>query len=244
MTTSQTIAGPTLDLEEYSVEYLNEVFAPLNFEERIQRLYEFFDEKDVLMTSSFGASAAFMLRLISEYHPTQKVYFIDTTYHFPETLSYKAELTEAYKLNVVNVLPDPTQNALTRDEEWWKDHPKMCCSINKVVPLEPIKEEHKVWISGLMAYQTEFRANLHIFEQQGDIIKFHPLIDLAEGDYLYWSSLYKLPKHPLESQGYGSIGCTHCTQKGKGREGRWAGTGKTECGLHPGFFVNKHKAAK
>ncbi|AEE53710.1 phosphoadenylyl-sulfate reductase [Haliscomenobacter hydrossis] len=243
MTTTQALPAPDLDVEEYSVDYLNEVFGPLNFEERIQRLYDFFEEKDVLMTSSFGASAAFMLRLVSDNRPNQPIHFIDTTYHFPETIAYKEELTKLYNLNVVEVLPDPTQNALTRDEEWWKDHPKMCCSINKVVPLDPIKADHKVWISGLMSYQTDFRSHLRIFEQQGDIIKFHPLIDLSEGDYLYWSSLYKLPKHPLESQGYGSIGCTHCTQKGKGREGRWAGTGKTECGLHPGFFVNKQKAS-
>ena len=88
MTTTQALPAPDLDVEEYSVDYLNEVFGPLNFEERIQRLYDFFEEKDVLMTSSFGASAAFMLRLVSDNRPNQPIHFIDTTYHLPEPIAY------------------------------------------------------------------------------------------------------------------------------------------------------------
>ena len=171
--------------------------------------------------------------------PSQTVHFIDTTYHFQETIDYKNELIEAYDLNVIDVLPDAAPNQLTRDEKWWEDHPKMCCSINKVVPLEPIVDKHTVWISGLMAYQTDFRSNLRVFEKQGDIIKFHPLIDIDEGEFLFYLSYNKLPRHPLESQGYGSIGCSHCTVKGQGRSGRWKDNNKTECGLHPTVYTKK-----
>jgi phosphoadenosine phosphosulfate reductase len=239
LSTTTAATGKVLEKEDFDLDYLNEVFTPLGFAERIVKLYEFFDEDEVLFTSSFGASAAFLLHLITQHRPGHPVYFIDTTYHFPETIAYKEELTRRLGLNVIDVLPDPTQNALTREEQWWKDHPKMCCSINKVVPLEPIKADHKVWISGLMGYQTDFRSNLRVFEQQGDILKFHPIVDLQEGDYLYWSSYFQLPKHPLEAEGYGSIGCVNCTVKGEGREGRWAGTDKKECGLHPGYFLKK-----
>ena len=141
----------------------------------------------------------------------------------------------------MSVYPDEKQNELTRDEQWWKDHPKMCCTINKIQPLEPIIANHRVWIAGLMAWQTPFRSRLDIFTKQGDIIKFHPFIDIDQGDFLYHWSFHQLPKHPLENHGYGSIGCSHCTSKGEGRSGRWKSSKKTECGLHPNFFVNRKK---
>jgi len=90
-----------------------------------------------------------------------------------------------------------------------------------------------------MAYQTDFRARLDIFEQRGDIIKFQPLVDIDEGEFLYHLDFHKLPRHPLEKEGYGSVGCTHCTKKGQGRDGRWSGSGNKECGLHPNFFTRK-----
>lgn len=229
----------TAEWQDISVELLNDVFTPLPYQERIRLLYKYFRDEDVLLTSSFGTSSAFLLYWISEIRPTQRVHFIDTTYHFPETLAYKEKLTALFGLEVLDVLPDPTQNALTTDENWWVEHPRMCCTINKVVPLEPIKAAHKVWISGLMSYQTEFRSHLRVFERQGDILKFHPLIDIDEGELLYHFSLHNLPQHPLEDKGYGSIGCVHCTKKGEGRDGRFKGQNRTECGLHPGYFIKK-----
>ena len=229
---------------DLSIDLLNDLFEPLPFEDRLRLLYKYFREEEVLMTSSFGTKSALLLHLIQQIRPTQVIYFLDTTYHFPETLGYRTELEERYGLRVIDVRPEPRENELTREERWWLEHPRLCCAINKVAPLEPVKMRHKVWISGLMAYQTTFRSRLRIFERQGDIIKFHPLIDIDEGEFLYYFSYHKLPPHPLEAQGYGSIGCQHCTAPGQGRSGRWLGTGKTECGLHPGYFVNKQKENK
>lgn len=236
MTTYHKIGNHWQDL---SIDLLNDIFTPLPFEDRLRLLYKYFSEEEVLYTSSFGTKSVFLLHLVHKIRPTQTVHFIDTTYHFPETLAYKEKLNKAFGLNVVEVRPDPVQNTLTREEQWWREHPRMCCSINKVVPLEPIKARHKVWISGLMSYQTDFRSRLRIFEKQGDIIKFHPLIDIDEGEFLYYLSYHKLPRHPLEGKGYGSIGCRHCTKKGQGRSGRWQGTQQSECGLHPSFFLKK-----
>lgn len=227
--------------QELSIELLNDIFTPLPFEDRISLLYKYFDEEDVLYTSSFGTKSVFLLHLISKIRPSQKVHFIDTTYHFPETIAYKEQIATQFGLDIIDVTPEPAQNAITTDEEWWNDHPRMCCTVNKVVPLEPIKAQHKIWISGLMSYQTDFRSRLKIFEKQGDIIKFHPIIDIEEGEFLYQMGYNKLPKHPLEEEGFGSVGCMHCTSKGKGRNGRWKGTAKTECGLHPSYFVKKNK---
>lgn len=222
---------------ELSTEELCEIFRPYSYEERLEKIYEYFDLNDILVTSSFGTKSVFLLHLLSQINPDQKIHFIDTTYHFPETITYKKELIEKFNLKVIDVFPEIEENTLTREENWWIHHPKMCCTINKISPLEPIISEHRVWIAGLMSFQTEFRSHLDIFSQQGDIIKFHPFIDIDEGEFLYHLSYHKLPPHPLEAQGFGSIGCTHCTEKGEGREGRWAASGKTECGLHPNYFI-------
>lgn len=220
-----------------TTEELSEIFRPYGFEERIQKIYDFFDPEDILVTSSFGTKSVFLLHLISQVNPQQKIHFIDTTYHFPETIAYKNELIERFRLEVIDVLPETNENRLTREEKWWIEHPKMCCTINKISPLEPIISNHKVWIAGLMAFQTEFRSHLDIFSQQGDILKFHPFIDIDEGEFLYHLAYHRLPHHPLEALGFGSVGCTHCTEKGEGRSGRWAASGNTECGLHPNYFL-------
>lgn len=233
----------TDEWRDLSIELLNDIFYPLEIEKRLEFLYKYFKANEVLLTSSFGTNSAVLLKLIKDIKPEQVTYFIDTTFHFPETIAYKEQLTSILGITVHDLRPKPEENQLTRDEEWWKSHPRMCCTINKISPLEPIKARHKVWISGLMAYQTAFRSNLRIFEKQGDIIKFHPLIDISEDTFRDYFEKFSLPEHPLEASGYGSIGCTHCTVKGEGREGRWKGTGKTECGLHPGYFVNKLKQA-
>lgn len=211
---------------------LNELFGPLTFEERLQELYRFFTPEEVLFTSSFGTKSAFLLHLVSRIQPCQKVHFIDTGFHFQETLAYKEQLRQAFGLNIVDVRPEPAQHEVCRREKLWSSDPGLCCAVSKVLPLEPLKARHKVWISGLMAHQTEFRSGLRIFEQKGDILKFHPLIDMDEGEFLFYTSCHQLPTHPLEALGFGSIGCEHCTARGEGRNGRWQGTGKTECGLH------------
>jgi len=230
------------DWKDMSIELLNELFTPLPPWKRLERLYRYFPEQEILVTSSFGTRSALLLYWINQVCPTQTIYFIDTTYHFPETLAYKEQLSRQLGLEVVDLRPAPAENALTREESWWASHPRMCCAINKVAPLEPVKAKHRIWVSGLMAHQTAFRARLRVFEKQGDIVKFHPLIDLEEGEFLYHFGKNGLPEHPLAGQGYGSIGCTHCTGRGEGRSGRWQGSDQTECGLHPGYFVRKKKA--
>lgn len=215
-----------------SLETLNREFAPLSFEERLRRLYTYFPEQEVLLTSSFGTKSALLLYWMQHVRPTQPVYFLNTTYHFPETLQYKERLTEAYALRVIDILPDAERNRLTREAQMWASQPERCCHYNKVVPLRAIKEKHQLWISGVMGYQTGSRAGMQIFEEKEGIIKFHPFIDMEEAEFLYYSGLYRLPAHPLEALGYGSIGCTHCTAKGSGRAGRWPGRHKDECGLH------------
>lgn len=209
---------------------LNDKYLVLSPEERIELLFKEYD--DILFTSSFGTSAAILLYFVNKIRPQQTIYFLDTTYHFQETIAYKETLTKQLDLNVVDILPEAWKNEFTLKDQTWSKDPDLCCSINKTEPMDRLKEGKKVWLSGLMAYQNKFRSNLDIFTENNGLLKFHPIIDITaeEKEAIYINN--QLPKHPLESKGYGSVGCAQCTVKGKGRAGRWASSGKTECGLH------------
>lgn len=220
-------------MSSYDIELLNQKYEPLSTEERIRMLYEDFDWKEVLLTSSFAANSAFFLHLFSNYgHPQQKVNFIDTTYHFTETIKYKEKLTKLYNLNVVDLKPDPEKNKMTLKQKLWEKNPDKCCEINKVEPLNKITGDYKVWASGLMRSQNQHRKNLRVFERKNDIIRFYPIIDITPELRDAYILKHDLHFHPLVFEGYSSIGCKHCTKKGEGREGRWVGLAKTECGLH------------
>jgi phosphoadenosine phosphosulfate reductase len=209
---------------------LNKKYLPLTPEQRIRSLYTDFDR--ILFTSSFGTTAAFLIHLFNKIAPKQTIYFLDTTYHFNETHEYKKELTDLLKLEVIDVKPEEWKNRFTQQDKTWNSDPDLCCSINKVEPLDKIKGEFQVWVSGLMSSQNKFRENLKVFEEKDGILKFFPLIDLSEKDAFEYMKKNTLPEHPLLKAGYNSVGCFHCTVAGKGRSGRWVNKSKTECGLH------------
>lgn len=239
MATSKNNTLETVDFEHFSISKFNSRFEKLSPKDRLSKIYEYFTEDEILFTSSFGTNSAYLLHLLSQVNPKQKVHFINTGYLFEETFHYMQELRELFGLEIIEIEPLAKEHKLTQDEQWWIDHPKMCCSINKIAPLDKVKIGKKIWVSGVLGFQTDFRSDLGIFAPHGDLHKFHPLIDLEEGQFLYDMNYYGLPKHPLAEMGYGSVGCTHCTIKGEGREGRWADTEKTECGLHTHYFTNK-----
>lgn len=211
---------------------LNEKYRPLTPEERITELYRDFAPEQVMLTSSFAATSAFLLHVFSRTAPHQQVFFIDTGYHFPQTLEYKRKLTELYGLKVVDIRAEDWKHQFTVDDQTWKKDPDFCCSINKVEPIYALKDRFDVWASGLMRWQTEHRASLDIFEVRSGIIKFYPLIDITREQRDAYIKEHQLPFHPLVAVGYSSIGCTHCTKPGMDRAGRWNNSPKTECGLH------------
>ncbi len=211
---------------------LNKKYNQLSVEQRITELYKDFLPQEVMLTSSFAATSAFLLRVFSTINNQQKIYFIDTGYHFDETLKYKEELTNLYGLKVENVGAEKWEHDFTTTDETWKKDPNLCCSVNKVKPLQNIKDNFTVWVSGLMEWQSDHRASLDIFEERGGILKFYPLLDVTKEERENYIKVNELPFHPLVAKGYFSIGCKHCTVPGKGREGRWNNNPKTECGLH------------
>lgn len=196
----------------------------------------------VFATSSFQGSSVVLLHLLSRFAPEVPVHFLDTGYHFPETLAFRDRLARELGLQVVT-LRSPVSRDLQRDPEGsllFRSDPDLCCHLNKVLPLEPVILAHDVWVSGLRADQTANRASLRE-ETRGrhNILRYHPLIRWNAERMQAYVEDYDLPCHPLEDRGYASIGCQPCTRSLSGatpvdarRLGRWSGMRKTECGLH------------
>ena len=220
--------GPSED----DVALLNERYAPLGFEARLKLLYEEYPLDKVLVTSSFAATSAYFLHIISTINPAQTIHFIDTGFHFPETVQYRQYLIDLFKLTVADVRAEDWKHQFTVDDKTYERDPDFCCSVNKVEPLELIKPNYKVWMSSLMRWQTDHRAGLPVFELRRGVLKFNPMIDVTREERDAYIREHQLPFHPMVARGYSSIGCTHCTVAGDGRSGRWLGKPKTECGLH------------
>lgn len=219
-------------LSPAEVEKLNLKYKKLSIEKRIEELYKDFDVEEVMLTSSFAATSAFLLNLFAGINKNQPVFFIDTGYHFEETLRYKEKLVQMYGLDVRTISALKEEHDFTLNDETWKKNPDFCCYINKVKPLDIIKKNYSVWVSGLMEWQSDHRASLNIFEYRGEMLKFYPLLDVTKSQRDIFIEEHQLPFHPLRAKGYHSIGCSHCTTPGEDRNGRWNNNPKTECGLH------------
>ena len=190
------------------------------------------------VVSSFGTESAVLLHLIARANPATPVVFVDTLKMFPETLEYRDTLMTAFGLSDSRtVKPDPVVLAAKDAQELrWSYDPDGCCEIRKVEPLKRAKAGLDSWISGRKAFQSQTRQNIARFEIEDGRLKVNPLGDWVKADLEAYFAEYDLPRHPLEAEGYPSIGCQPCTSKvlpGEDpRAGRWRGWDKTECGIH------------
>ena len=212
----------------------------MKFEEIKKRVIGYQEAgKRIFTTSSFQSHSIVLLHILSRIDRDIPVYFINTGYHFPETIDFRDQITDLLGLNTRDVKP-ATPKYMQRDalgKLLFTSDPDHCCFLNKTLPLENIMRSHDVWINGIRRDQSSFRQELKI-EQDAphDVLRFHPLLDWNSKDIFYYRKEYNLPAHPLEEKGYLSIGCEPCTRKidpeMQEREARWFGLNKTECGLH------------
>lgn len=192
------------------------------------------------LSTSFQSNSVVLLHLISEMDAELPVYFINTGYHFPETLAFRDELVERFSINLHELRSHvPKCSQLTSNGRLlFVERPNYCCYLNKMLPIEPVKAEYDVWISGLRRGQSTHRESLcKVTEGEGGKLKYLPILDWTQAMVDAYVSQYELPRHPLHEQGYVSVGCEPCTrpvlESGKdSRFGRWQGLAKTECGLH------------
>ena len=204
----------------------------LDFENRLKKIYELYNFEDVLVSSSFAVTSSILLRMISKVNPKQIITFIDTGYHFKETIEFKKRMIKYYNLEVQVVKADQKDFMRTKNEKMWLKNPDKCCDINKVQPIMEKSKNYKIWISGLMGFQNQHRKNLDMFVEKDDIVKFYPFIDMTYQQRISIMKDLSLEVNPLFYKGYSSIGCTNCTKPSDSRNGRWNNSPKTECGLH------------
>ena len=193
---------------------------------------------NVAVVSSFGTESAVLLSLIAKADKTVPVIFVDTLKMFGETLDYRETLIETLGFTDSRAVVPNAEVLAKKDETGlrWSYDPDGCCEIRKVEPMHRAKEGLDAWISGRKAFQSVTRQNLPRFEMEDGRLKINPLGDWTKDDLEAWFEAENLPRHPLEAQGYLSIGCEPCTSKvlpGEDpRAGRWRGWDKVECGIH------------
>jgi phosphoadenosine phosphosulfate reductase len=193
----------------------------------------------VALVSSFGTESAILLHMISEIDKATPVIFLDTGKLFPETLAYRDTLVAQLGLTDVRaVRPSGKQlAAYDPDGRLWQKDPDLCCAIRKTNPLDGALEGFEAWITGRKRAQGGGRSALNMVEAGPDgRVTVNPLAFWDDARLEAYFEDHDLPRHPLQSEGYASIGCATCTQRVRPgedkRAGRWAGLEKTECGIH------------
>ena len=192
----------------------------------------------VAVVSSFGADSAVLLALVAEVDPSTPVIFVDTRQHFAETLAYRDTLVRTLGLTDMRSV-GPAAAALADADpaaELWQYDPDACCNLRKVTPLDRALAPFAAWITGRKRHQSAARLALPVTEQASGKTKLNPLAGWTAAQIEAEMVRRRLPRHPLSLAGYPSIGCAACTRAVAAgedpRSGRWAGTGKTECGIH------------
>jgi phosphoadenosine phosphosulfate reductase len=182
----------------------------------------------VALACSFQKEETVLLDMLFELDPNARVFAIDTHHLFPETYEYWRQVEQRYGTTVEVFAGPPVEDKL------WETKPDLYLSIAKVAPMVTALGGLDAWITGIRRNQSPTRADAPKvgWDEQHELWKANPLADWSDDDCWAYIRERELPYNPLHDRGYDSIGDTHSTLPGKGREGRWAGTAKTECGIH------------
>ena len=189
----------------------------------------------IALACSFQQEESVLLDMLLKTRRDARVFALDTHVLFPETYALWAQVEERYGISVERAQgPTLAQQAASHGDALWLRDPDACCGLRKLTPLRDKLAGLDAWITGIRREQSPARAGARKVEwdERHGLWKLNPIADWTEKDV--WNRIQEreLPYNPLHDQGYASIGCTHCTEPGAGREGRWSGDDKTECGLH------------
>lgn len=234
-----------VDLANIEIEaaHLNSKYGHLGGTDLIRTLVDTDLNGRIMMTSSFGAEAAVLLDLVAKVDPSIPVIFLDTRRLFGETLRYQKELTKILGLKDVRIIRPDSDNLqkLDPDDMLFTSNTDACCHLRKVAPLDSAlkimkKNGFKGWITGRKRFHSDTRGTLDAVETADGFLKINPLAHWTNEDVKTAYLEKNLPAHPLVADGFLSIGCMPCTERAApgedARSGRWAGKGKTECGIH------------
>jgi phosphoadenosine phosphosulfate reductase len=195
------------------------------------------------MSSSFQTQSMPLLYMATRIIPDLPILFIDTGYHFWDTLMFREKIAHEWNLNIIDLHRLSNWDSFVRQyaRTLPVEDPNLCCYLHKVQPMQQALKGYKAWISGIRRDQTSVRAKANFLElQENGLLKINPLLNWKKEDVKRYIEEHNLPLHPLYEKGYRSIGCQPCTiaigVNDDERAGRWAGRGKVECGLHTKMF--------
>ncbi|MEV0948426.1 phosphoadenylyl-sulfate reductase [Rhodococcus sp. NPDC049939] len=183
---------------------------------------------------------AVLVHLAAQVHPGVDVLFLDTGYHFAETIGTRDAVEQVYGVNIVNAKPEMSvaeQDAAEGKDLFARD-PNRCCALRKVAPLKKTLAGYQAWVTGIRRVESPTRANAPLisFDEAFGLVKINPIAAWSDDEMQAYIEEHSILVNPLVDEGYPSIGCAPCTIKpapgSDPRSGRWAGRSKTECGLH------------
>lgn len=208
--------------------------------EVIRWVYDTFPADQLLVASNMQDAALVHLATQATAADDVRVLFLDTGYHFPETIGTRDAVEAIYRVSVVNAVPE--QTVAEQDAAWGKDlfarDPNQCCNLRKVVPLRKYLAGQSAWITGIRRVEAPTRAHAPLisFDEGFGLVKINPIVTWTDEQMADFITAEQLLVNPLVEEGYPSIGCAPCTNKPApgedARSGRWTGLSKTECGLH------------
>jgi phosphoadenosine phosphosulfate reductase len=185
---------------------------------------EFFP--DITVASSLQDTV--LIDLAWRVEPRVQVFFLETGFHFEETLETADQVRSRYNIELVKVEP------ISAPRIWSEDGYAACCEDRKVIPMNNFLKGKRAWVTGLRRVEAPTRSGAKAVEwdEARGMVKINPIVDWSHEQVQSYIKEHDLIVNPLVAEGYESIGCAPCTVPGKGREGRWAGNGKIECGIH------------
>jgi phosphoadenosine phosphosulfate reductase len=193
----------------------------------------------LMMSTAFGKTGMVILHMVQELGLDIPVYFIDTGFHFQETMDYIGTLEQKWGITIQLQRPKVYGDEFKArfGEKLYESNPDLCCHKNKVEPFGELLDNYQGWITGIRRDQSPTRAHAEGLEVlETNQLKVQPLVLWTHKDCDAYLEKHSVPLHPLFAEGYPSIGCAPCTHPSSDpnneRSGRWAGKGKTECGLH------------
>lgn len=199
----------------------------------------------IAIASAFQVEGTCLIHMATRIRPDVPILFLETGYHFAETVAFKARLTEQLGLNLVDLTGDHTVESQTEafGPRLYERDPKRCCELNKVIPFDRALRDFDAWMTSMRRDSAWTRKNTQIVSQTRldhgqatSLVKINPIANWTRQEAWGYLKTFDLPHNPLYDLGYASIGCAPCTRlvfPGEDeRAGRWSGLLKTECGIH------------
>ena len=230
-------------LPDRTIRELNERFERAEPFEIVRWALEDSAIERIAVASAFQAEGTCVMHMASVIRPDVEVLFLETGFHFAETLAFKAQLTERLGLTVTDLVTGRTVEDQSREfgERLYESDPALCCDINKVRPMFDALQKLDAWITAYRRDSSPTRAGAPILDRYDlepgrSMVKINPVANWTRRDTWAYLRAHDLPHNPLYDLGYASIGCAPCTRmrfEGEHeRSGRWAGLSKWECGIH------------